>query len=85
MDWYGIWIVSLGYAFFSGGGTKLCKNLKEERLRKAEKDLIGVEEEHVHPTLHTNAILPVDGVITGPEEVVEKVIEKHKQEIRKEQ
>jgi lysophospholipid acyltransferase len=84
MDWYGIWIVGLGYAFFSGGGTKLCKNLKEARLRKVEKDLIGVEE-RVYPTLRTkgmedirmNAIPPVDVVI------VEKVIEKHKQEIMK--
>lgn len=83
MDWYGIWIVGLGYAFFSCGGTKLCKNLKEEGLRKSEKDLIGVEEEHVHPTLRTNAIPTADGVITGCGEVVEKVIEKHKQEIRK--
>ena len=82
MDWYGIWIVGLGYAFFSGGGTKLCKNLKEERLRKAERDLIGVEEEYVHPTLRTNTIPPMGGVITGLEG---KVNDKHKQEIRKEQ
>lgn len=92
MDWYGLWIVGLGYAFFFGGGKELCKNLKEDRLRKAEKDLIGIEE-YVHPTLRTkgvediriNAIPPMDGVITGFEEVVEKVIEKHKQEIKKKQ
>jgi lysophospholipid acyltransferase len=92
MDWYGIWIVGLGYAFFSGGGTKLCKNLKEVRLQKAEKTPVGIEEEYVHPTLRTkgmegtrmNVTPPVDEVMTGFE-VVEKVIEKHKQEIRKKQ
>lgn len=86
MGWYGFWIVGLGYAFFSSGGTKLCKNLKEERLRKAEKDLIGIEE-YVHPMLRTkgvediqmNSIPPVDGVM------VEKVIKKHRRELRKKQ
>ena len=93
MDWYGIWMVGLGYAFFYGGGAKLCKDLKEKRLQSAEKDIIGVEEEYVHPTLRTkdmegigmNAIPPVDEAITEFEEVVEKVIEKHKQEMRKKQ
>ena len=93
MDWYGIWMVGLGYAFFYGGGAKLCKDLKEKRLQKAEKDIIGVEEEYIHPTLRTkdmegigmNAIPPVDEAITEFEEVVDKVIEKHKQEVRKKQ
>jgi len=93
MDWYGIWIVGFGYSFFSGGGTKLCTNLKEERLRKAETNLIGVEEEYAHLTLRMkdmkgirmNSIPPVGGVITGLEEVMEKVIEKHKQGIKKKQ
>jgi lysophospholipid acyltransferase len=93
MDWYGIWMVSLGYAFFYGGGAKLCKNLKEKRLLKAETSVVSVEEEYVHPTLRTkdmegigmNAIPPVDEAITEFEEVVEKVIEMHKQETRKKQ
>lgn len=45
MDWYGIWIVGLGWAFFYGGGAKLCKNLKEKRLQKATKSIVGVEKE----------------------------------------
>jgi len=93
MDWYGIWMIGLGYAFFYGGGAKLCKNLKEKKLQKAEKHIAGVEEEYVHPTLRTkdmegiglNAIPPVDEAITELEEAVEKVIEKHQQEMRKEQ
>lgn len=93
MDWYGIWMVALGYAFFYGGGAKLCKELKEKRLQKAENDTAGVEGEYVHPTLRTedmkgigmNAIPPVDEAIIEFEEVMEKAIEKHKQETRKKQ
>jgi len=93
MDWYGTWMVGLGYAFFYGGGAKLCKNLKEKRLQEAKKNIVGVEEEYVHPTLRTkdmegigmNAVPPVDEAMTEFEEVVKKVIEKHKWEVKKKQ
>jgi lysophospholipid acyltransferase len=91
MNWYGIWIIGLAFAFFYGGGGAACRKLKEERVKRAPKDVAQeiVAERYAHPTLRTDEmrgtglqnIPPVDQVAVEVEELIEKLVESLKSDM----
>ncbi|KAG8757310.1 lysophospholipid acyltransferase [Serendipita sp. 396] len=95
MGWYGFWIIGLAFVFFYGGGGAACKRLKEERVKRAPKDVAKeiVGENYIHPTLRTDEmkgtglqnIPPVDQVALEIEELVEKLVDTLRKEALKKQ
>lgn len=92
MNWYGLWMVGLAFAFFYGGGGALCKKLNEERIKRAPKDVAWeiVGETYIHPTLRTDEmqgtglqnVPPVDQVAREMEELIDKLVENIKAEAK---
>jgi lysophospholipid acyltransferase len=92
MDYYGLWIIGLAFAFFYGGGGAACRKWNEQRLKRATKsvakDIVG--ENYHHPTLRTNEMKgtglqnmpPVDQAVLEVEELVEKLVERLKAEAK---
>lgn len=86
MNWYGLWMIGLTFAFFYGGGAKWCKSVKEQRLARMEKELSFSEEEYIHPTLRTkemegigaSGVVPLDDAAQEFVELVDKVIEQQR-------
>jgi len=86
MDYHGLWMVVLGFAFFYGGGGAACRKLNERRLKNAPKHLAReiVGESYSHPTLRTDEmkgtglqnVPPVDQALREVEELVEKLVER---------
>ena len=90
MNYYGLWMVGLGFVFFYGGGGAACRKWKEQRLKTATKSVAQeiVGENYVHPTLRTDEmkgtglqhVPPVDQAVLEVEELVEKLVERLKAE-----
>jgi hypothetical protein len=90
MNWYGLWIVGLTFAFFYGGGAVACRKLNQERIKRAPKDAVKeiIGENYVHPTLRTpemqgtglQNIAPVNEVALEIEALIETLVDKIKAE-----
>lgn len=86
MDWYGLWMVVIAFAFFYGGGTQLCDYLKKQRIARAKDAIVNelAAETYFHPALRTEDMQgtglrnlpPVDAIAQEVEELVKKAIEK---------
>jgi lysophospholipid acyltransferase len=93
MNWYGVWMVALSFVFFYGGGAAVCKKIKEERVKRAPKDvaLEIVGENYVHPTLRTDEMKgiglqnmpPIDQAVLEMESLIDKLVESIKVEAKK--
>lgn len=93
MGWYGVWMIGIAFVFFYGGGAGWCKKIKEERVKRAPKD-VAVEivgENYSHPTLRTPEMKgtglqhmpPVDQAAQELEALIVKLVDTIKAEASK--
>jgi len=79
-------MVGLAFVFFYAGGGAACRKLKEQRIKRAPKDVAKdiVGENYVHPTLRTEDmkgtglqnVPPVDQALLEVEDLVEKLVDR---------